>query len=136
LELAVSAPLTKVNEEGLHTKAAVDADANCARTHKERSARHYTGAGYAWHFHATGTVDDRARFVKVFGPIVNQFSMPRTPKAAASRARRTRSTPGANWLDGRPETPRRHRRTEGEEAVVEAAAARPRPRTENDCTRV
>jgi hypothetical protein len=73
LELAVSAPVAKVKEEVLRAKAAVDADENHARIRKERSARHYTDAGNAWHFHATGTVDDGAQFVKVFEPIVEQF---------------------------------------------------------------
>src|SRR5262245_52192879 len=52
LELAVTAPVAKVKEEVLRTKAAVDADENHARIRKERSARHYTDAGNAWHFHA------------------------------------------------------------------------------------
>jgi len=73
LELAATAPLAKVKEEGLRAKASVGADENHARIHRERSARHYADAGNAWHFHATGTVDDGLRFVKVFEPIVDTF---------------------------------------------------------------
>ena len=73
LGLAKTAPVAKVREEVLRTKAAVNADENYQRIRKERSARHYTDADNAWHFHATGTVDDGAAFVKVFEPIVDAF---------------------------------------------------------------
>jgi len=73
LGLAKTAPVAKVREEVLRTKAAVNADENYQRIRKERSARHYTDADNAWHFHATGTVDDGAAFVNVFEPLVDQF---------------------------------------------------------------
>ena len=83
VELAKTAPLSKVREESLRTKAGVDADENHQRIRRERSARHYTDAENVWHFHAKGTVDDGAIFEKVFEPIVNDFF-----KAAYKEGRR------------------------------------------------
>jgi hypothetical protein len=83
LDLAKTAPVAKVRQHVLRTKAAVNADENYVRIRKERSARHYTDAGNAWHFHATGTVDDGAAFVQVFEPIVDELF-----KAAYQEGRR------------------------------------------------
>ena len=72
LDLAVSAPVARLRQHVLRTKATVNADENYERIRKERSARHYTDAGNAWHFHATGTVDDGAAFVKVLEGITDE----------------------------------------------------------------
>jgi hypothetical protein len=73
LELARTAPVAKVKEECLRTKARKNGDKNHRRIRKERSARHYTDSSNAWHFHATGTVDDGAKFVKVLEGITDEF---------------------------------------------------------------
>jgi hypothetical protein len=73
LELAATAPLAKVNEEALRTKAAVNADETYARIRKERSATFRTDAEGAWNLHARGPVDDGAVFVKVLEEITDEF---------------------------------------------------------------
>ena len=72
LALAKTAPLSKLRDEGLRTKAAVDGDGTYARIRKERSAREYTDAEGAWNFHARGTADDGARFRAAWEPIVDE----------------------------------------------------------------
>jgi hypothetical protein len=57
----------------VRVKAAVAGDEMHDRARRERSARHYTDDENVWHFHAQGTVDDGAKFVRVFEPIVEEF---------------------------------------------------------------
>ncbi len=73
LELAANAPVAKVREACVRAKVAVSGDALYERARRERAARSYTDDENVWHFHAQGTVDDGATFVKVFEPIVDQF---------------------------------------------------------------
>jgi hypothetical protein len=72
-ELAKTAPLAKVKEETLRTKAAVNADENHDRIRKERYAAGGTDAEGAWNFHARGPVDAGAVFVKVLEEITDEF---------------------------------------------------------------
>jgi hypothetical protein len=73
LALAKTAPLAKLKEEALRTKAAVDADETYRRIRRERCARTYTDAEGAWHLHARGPVDDGGEFVRMFEPLVDQL---------------------------------------------------------------
>jgi hypothetical protein len=73
LELAKTAPVAKVKEETLRTKAAVNADENHERIRKERYAGSGTDAEGAWNFHARGPVDAGAVFVKVLEEITDEF---------------------------------------------------------------
>src|SRR5579862_3895850 len=73
LALAPTAPVAKVKEATLRTKAAVNVDETYARIRRERYATHAVDDEGAWTFHARGTVDDGLIFEKVFEPIVNQF---------------------------------------------------------------
>jgi hypothetical protein len=73
LELANTAPVAKVKEETLRTKAAVNADETYARIRKERSATFRIDAEGAWNLHARGPVDDGAVFVKVLEGITDEF---------------------------------------------------------------
>jgi hypothetical protein len=73
LELAKSAPVAKVKEETLRTKAAVNVDETYARIRKERSATFRTDAEGAWNLHARGPVDDGAIFVKVLEEITDEY---------------------------------------------------------------
>jgi hypothetical protein len=73
LALAASAPLAKVKEESLRTKAAVNGDENHARIREERSATFRTDAEGAWNLYARGPVDDGAVFVTVLEGITDEF---------------------------------------------------------------
>jgi hypothetical protein len=73
LELARTAPVAKLREATLRTKAAVNADENHERIRKERSAHFSTDDDGAWNFRARGTVDDGAVFVKVLEGITDEF---------------------------------------------------------------
>jgi hypothetical protein len=73
LELAKTAPVAKVKEATLRTKAAVNADETYARIRKERYAAGGTDAEGAWNFHARGPVDAGAVFTKVLEDITDEF---------------------------------------------------------------
>jgi hypothetical protein len=73
LALAKAAPVAKVKEETLRTKASVNADETYVRIHKERYAVSGTDAEGAWTFHARGTVDDGAVFVKALEDITDDY---------------------------------------------------------------
>jgi hypothetical protein len=73
LALAKTAPVARVKEETLRTKAAVNADENHERIRQERYAAGGTDAEGAWNFHARGPVDDGAVFVKVLEEITDEF---------------------------------------------------------------
>ena len=85
----------------------------------------YTDAEGAWNFHARGTVDDGAEFVKVFEPIVDQF-FKAALQGGTGRADRGLCVRRVHRA-GPPRVRRRCRRGE-EVEVVGAAAARPRAR--------
>jgi hypothetical protein len=72
LALAASAPVAKLREECVRAKTAVAGDDLWARAQRERSAYHVTDRENVWHFHAHGTVDDGAVFVRALEPIVEQ----------------------------------------------------------------
>jgi hypothetical protein len=73
LELAATAPVAKVKEETLRTKAAVNADETYARIREERIAAYRTDAEGAWNLHARGPVDDGAVFVTVLEEITDEY---------------------------------------------------------------
>jgi hypothetical protein len=73
LELARTAPVAKLREESLRTKASVNGDETYARIRKERTATFRTDAEGAWNLHARGPVDDGAVFVKVLEGITDEF---------------------------------------------------------------
>jgi hypothetical protein len=73
LALAGSAPVARVKEACLRVKARVNGDKRHERIRKERYASSGTDAEGAWNFHARGTVDDGAKFVKVLEEITDEF---------------------------------------------------------------
>jgi hypothetical protein len=85
LEMAASLPLAELREQCLRARAK-DRDAAHERIKRDRSAREYTDAEGAWHFHARGTSDDGARFRSAFEPIVEEmFKVARTEGRRESR---------------------------------------------------
>ena len=63
-------PLGELREACLKAKAG-DADKTHARIHRDRCARVYKDAEGAWNLYARGTVDDGARFMTVFEPLID-----------------------------------------------------------------
>jgi hypothetical protein len=70
LDDAETAPLADVRKRALEAKAK-DADKTHKRIHRERFARVFKDAEGAWNLQARGTLDDGARFMTVFQPLID-----------------------------------------------------------------
>ena len=79
LELAKTAPLAKVKEEGLRAKASVGRDETHARIRRERELHEYTDAEGAWVLRARGPAEAGAAIRAALTPIIDGYFTRKCP---------------------------------------------------------